>query len=77
MPTITKLSIVKNHLANGRIRDALRLAKSFARLGEHATAITRAWDALQRPDFYRELGMDPDQLVADGVAAMRARWDIN
>jgi len=61
-------------LANNDAREALRLAASFPHLGEQKEAITRGWAALQRPDFYREIGKDPEALVALGVAAVRARY---
>lgn len=54
--------------------EALRLAAGFAHLGAHKEAITRGWAACQRPDFYRSIGKDPDQLIAVGVAAVRARY---
>lgn len=53
---------------------ALRVAASFQHLGEHKAAITRGWAALQRPEFYREIGQDPDALVVAGMAAVRARY---
>ena len=37
----------------------------------------RGWQAIQSPDFYRELGLDPDSLVAAGVAAIRKRYGIS
>lgn len=61
-------------LAAGDVRTVLRVAASFQHLGKHKATITRGWAALQRPDFYRELGQNPDDLVAEGVAAVRARY---
>lgn len=61
-------------LAAGDDRTALRVASSFQHLGKHKAAITRGWAALQRPDFYRELGQNPDALVAEGLAAVRERY---
>jgi len=69
-----KIELLRAHLAAGRWRDALRLANSFARLGAHRTRITRGWEALQRPDFYRQIGRDPDALVEDAFAALRERY---
>jgi hypothetical protein len=58
----------------GEWHEALRLAASWPRLGEHKRRIEQGWAAMSRPDFYRELGHDPDALVADGVAALRERY---
>lgn len=61
-------------LAAGDDRTALRIAASFQHLGKQKTAIHRGWEALNRPDFYRQIGLDPDALVADGIAAVRTRY---
>lgn len=53
---------------------ALRIAARFHDLGEHKAAITMAWEAANRPDFYREIGKDPDALVAAGVGALKERY---
>lgn len=70
----TKLSILLKQMAAALWADALKLAASFQQLGEHKAAITRAADALKHPDFYRQLGKDPDALVQLGIAALRARY---
>ena len=57
-------------------REALRLAAVLPHLGEHKEVITRGWAACQRPDFYRELGKDPEQLIAVGIAAVKARYGV-
>lgn len=54
--------------------EALRLAAAFPHLGTHKDAIQRGWQACSRPDFYRQIGKDPEQLIAVGVAAVRARY---
>lgn len=55
-------------------RTALRLAARFRHLGDAHRAIQQAWASLQRPDFYRELGLDPAALQEAGVAALRSRF---
>lgn len=54
--------------------DALRIAAKFPILGTHKEAITRAWQAVQRPDFYRALGQEPAELITDGVRALQERY---
>ena len=72
----TKLSQVKQYMADGNYHTALRLAASFPRLGDHREPITRGWAALTNPGFYREIECDPDELVAAGLDAIRERWNI-
>ena len=56
---------------------ALRIAARFPRLGEEAIAIRRANDCLTgRASFYRQIGRDPDLLVAEGIDALRQRWRL-
>lgn len=72
----TKLSQVEQFMADGNHRAALKLAASFPRLGDQKVDIQRAWQAIQTPDFYREIGKDPETLIAAGVAAIRERYNI-
>lgn len=53
---------------------ALSLASKFPRLGPHGPAIKRAHEAYCWPDFYRQLGRDPERLVRAGVAALEKRY---
>jgi hypothetical protein len=55
-------------------RAALKLAASFANLGDDKDVLQRAWQALERPAFTRELGRDPEKLVQAGKEALRRRF---
>lgn len=55
-------------------QEALCLAARYRHLGEHKTAITRAWAFVQHPDFYLELGHNLDAVMAAGIAGLRARF---
>lgn len=70
----TKLRRIQDALARGDDREALRVAASMPRLGEGAKVIRQASGAIDRPDFYREIGHDPDALIADALTALRARF---
>jgi len=72
--TRTKLSILKEFMAGDDWISALRLANSFGDLGSHKQAITRAWNAHLRPEFYREIGQNPDELFAAGIRALKERY---
>lgn len=73
---MTKLAKIKQALLAGDQVAALRIAAKFPDLGEHREAITRAWASLQSPQFYREIGRDPEALFTAGVAAIRQRYGI-
>lgn len=71
----TKLSILRGLMERGAWGDALRLAAKFPRLpADHEIAIRRGAEALKRPDFYRQVGKDPDRLIEDGVLALTATF---
>jgi hypothetical protein len=70
----TKLSKLEKAFRAGNYREALRIASKFHELGEQKEAITRAWAAIQSPDFYSELGYDPAHLEKIGIDAISARY---
>ena len=61
----------------GEYRKALKLAASWPRLGEHADAIRGGWAATSNPNFYAQLGHDPDADYAAGLAAVAARYNLS
>lgn len=75
-PSKTKLACLREVAARGDWLGALRIASRFADLGEHKAAIMRAQEAVLRPDFQRQLGRDPERLLAEGLAALRARYRL-
>lgn len=72
----TKLSILRDHMSRCDYRAALKLAASWHELGEEKEAITRGWAAMTNPKFYVDIGMSPQQLVNEGIAAIRRRYKI-
>ena len=72
----TQLSKLKVFMAEGDHKAALRLASKWSRLGDHKERITQGWAALSNPDFYRQIGKDPEALVASGISAIRERYEI-
>ena len=70
----TKLDRLKVAAQVGDWPLALRIAVRFSSLGPHAPAITRAHECLAGNDrFYRQIGKDPEALVAAGIEAVR-QW---
>jgi len=72
----TKLSIVKENWDNGNKIMALRVAAKFQKLGNEKRAITKAWSAYTNPDFYKQLGQDPNILIAEGLEALKQRYKL-
>ena len=58
----------------GRFREAIGRAAKFQDLGDHRGRILSAREAYERPDFQRQIGKNPDELIAAGIAALRERY---
>jgi len=72
----SKLSLLKEAWTRGDKSGALRIAAKFQELGEHKEAISRAWQAIQDPEFYRAIGKDPAALIEAGYAALKERYGL-
>lgn len=72
----TKISRLRELMANGDWDAALSLAAKFPRLGDDGPAITRANAARVHSTFYRQLRHDPDALRAAGIAALKRRYGL-
>jgi len=71
-----KIDAVRRAMAAGAWETAIALAAKFPRLGDEQTAIMQAREAYTRPDFQRQLGRDPEQLKADGIAALKGKYGV-
>jgi hypothetical protein len=71
-----KIDQLKACAASGDWTGALRIAAKFPRLGADKARIERGWEAVARPDFMRQIGKDPDALMADGIAALKSRYSL-
>jgi hypothetical protein len=69
-----KIDTLRRFMAAEDWENALRLAARFQDLGGERVPITRGWEALKRPSFYRALGQDPDAHVRAAVEALRRRY---
>jgi hypothetical protein len=69
-----KIDILRGKMAAGDWPAALSLASKFPHLGKHKEAITRAYNALTNPGFYRQIGKNPEALVAAGIKALAERY---
>lgn len=60
---------VRRLVADGDFKGALRIAKDF-RLGitkEQSSTMTRAYECMVHGRFYKQLGYDLDEKIAEGV----------
>jgi len=73
---IAKITLLREAAARQDWTRALSIAVKFPQLGAHKQAITRAHNALQSPAFYNAIGQDPGALVAAGIAALQARYQL-
>ncbi len=53
---------------------AIRFAAKFPRLGKDRDATLRAKGSLNTPDFYRQIGRYPQDLIQAGEACLRERY---
>jgi hypothetical protein len=58
-------------LKDGDRLGALRIASQLRGCPEE---VSRAWQATSRPEFYRELGKDPEALIAAGLTSLEATY---
>lgn len=70
----TKLAVLKRHLAAGEVREAIRIAARFPDLGAERAAILDAHGAFTNPSFTKQLGKDPEALIAAGRAALERKY---
>ncbi len=69
-----KLAQLKAAMRAGNWERALQIAARFRRLGAHRVAIVRAHEVYAHPQFYAQLGYDPEKLKAEGRRALVERY---
>ena len=73
---ISKLARLRAAFAKGDTIVALRIAARFPDLGPERAPITRAWAAYSNPEFYRQIGHDPEALILAGLDALRDKYKL-
>ena len=71
-----KTELVRQAVAAGDFKKALRTAKSF-RINvsaEQRDAMTRAYECMVYPDFYRQIGTDIPNAIAKGVEIVKSLY---
>lgn len=69
-----RIALVRRYMAAGDWPRALRLAAKLPNLGAEKALITRGWAAFSHPDFYLAMSLNPEAIVAEGVAALKRRF---
>ncbi len=71
---LTPVEKVRAAVAAEDWKEAHRLAMKLPSLGPDEAVISRAWEALVRPDFLRQVNRDPEVALEEGKAALRRRF---
>lgn len=69
---VKKTDQVRSMVEQGKYKEALRIAKGF-RLGitrEQSDALTRAYECMVHPEFYRSIGKNIQECIEGGVAVL-------
>ena len=69
---VKKTEQVRDLVRQGRYKEALRIVKGF-RLGitrEQIESMTRAYECMVHPDFYRSIGKNTKECIDGGVAVL-------
>ena len=72
----TKLQGIRDAILSGRESAALSIAARFRDLGDQAEIIRSARAAQISPEIYRGMGRDPEEMVRQGIQAIRQRYGI-
>lgn len=72
---IKKIDQLRDLMAAEKWPQALSLAAKFPRLGAEKNVIVRAHECLVNPSFYRQIGINTDQAVCDGINAIKQKYN--
>jgi hypothetical protein len=72
----TKISKVSAAWAAGDRIGALRIAARFFDRSADTKSFKRGMDAHNYPDFYRQVGKDPEQLLAEALENLVKRFKL-
>lgn len=73
---MNKTDMVKEAIVSGEIKKALRIAKSFRInvTADQRDAMSRAYECIVHPDFYRQIGVDTQAAIDKGVTVVTALY---
>jgi hypothetical protein len=70
----SKTERIKTALDRDDWLSALRVASRFHDRSADTLTFKRGFDAYQHPDFYRQLGKDPDKFINAAIERLQARF---
>ena len=76
MSRVCKTDPIRNAWATGDRIGALRIAAQFFDRSTDTRIFKRGMDANNHPDFYRQLGKVPQDLVTAALALLQKRFDL-
>ena len=71
-----KVDQIRAAWASGDYIGALRIAARFFDRSTATRTFKRGMAAHNHPDFYRQLGQVPEQIVADALATLQVRFNL-
>lgn len=69
-----KIELLRAAMAADDWRLAVAIAARFPRLGPARDAVLAAREAYERPEFQRQIGRDPEEVIEAGKAALRGQY---
>jgi len=72
----SKTDLIRGAWAAGDQISALRIAARFFDRSNETMIFKRGMDANNHPDFYRQLGKDPRELIRAALEMLAKRFDL-
>ena len=76
MTRVCKTDQIRDAWACGDQIGALRIAAQFFDRSEGTIAFKRGMNAYNHPQFYRQIGQEPQELVTAALALLAKRFDL-
>lgn len=70
----TKTNQIKGLLDAGQVNKAISIASKFFDRSEDTKLFKQAQAAIQNPGFYKQIGKDPDAIVAQATELLAKRF---
>lgn len=71
---LKKIDLLINAMKLEDWKKALSIAAKFHDLGVYKADIVRAHECIHYPDFYKQLGKNPEKLIQKGITALKIRY---
>lgn len=71
---LKKIDLLINAMKLEDWKKSLSISAKFHDLGEYKADIVRAHEAIHHPDFYKQIGKNPEKLIQIGIKALKIRY---